>query len=279
MSALEQEGTFRSPRGPQLYRRSWLPASEPRAAVAIVHGYAEHSGRYQWTGEQLAGAGFAVHGYDLRGHGQSEGPRVLVKSFREHLDDLDTFLALVRAENRDRPLFLLGHSMGGMIVTLYSAIRHRELAGLITSGAAVARPGGALRAMAGVMGVVARVRPGLGIRRLAAANVSRDSGVVEAYEHDSLVFRGKMPAATIAAFGRALARIAEDMDTIGLPLLVMHGTADELAPVEGARALYEAVASLDKTLKVYDGLAHEILNEPEKAQVMDDLREWLLARS
>ena len=279
MGVETREGTFNSAGGPQLYRRSWSPGGEPRAAVAIVHGYAEHCGRYQWPAEQLAGAGFAVHAYDLRGHGQSEGPRVFVKSFREHLDDLDAFLALVRAENDDRPVFLLGHSMGGMIVTLYCAIRHREMAGLITSGAAVSRPGGVLRAMAGVMGLVARVRPTLGVRRLAAATVSRDLAVVEAYDTDPLVFRGKMPAATIAAFGRAIARIAEDMDTISLPLLVMHGTADELAPMEGVRALYEAVASSDKTLKLYEGLAHEILNEPEKEQVMDDLRAWLMARS
>ena len=279
MGVETREATFSSEGGPQLYRRSWLPGGEARAAVAIVHGYAEHCGRYQWTAEQLAGAGFAVHAYDLRGHGQSEGARVFVKSFREHLDDLDAFLALVRAESGDRPVFLLGHSMGGMIVTLYCSIRHRELAGLITSGAAVSRPGGLLRVMAGVIGMIARVRPTLGVRRLAAATVSRDPAVVEAYDNDPLVFRGKMPAALMASFGRALSRIQDDMDTISLPLLVMHGTADELAPAEGAQALYDAVASSDKTLKLYEGLAHEILNEPEKEQVMDDLRAWLLAHS
>ena len=279
MAITTSETTFTSRDGRTLFRRSWLPADSPRAAIAIVHGYAEHSGRYAWTGEQLANAGFAVHAYDLRGHGQSDGTPVLVRSFKEHLDDLDSFLGLLRREHPGTHLFLLGHSMGGLIATLYCAVRPRELAGLVTSGPAIAPPPRALKAMTGVVRLVAAFRPGAGVLKLPAAGVSRDAAVVAAYERDRLVFHGKMPAGSLAAFGRAIARVHKDMHTISLPLLALHGTADRLTSPAGSQALYDGVQSRDRTLKLYQGLAHEVLNEPERGDVVADLREWLEARS
>ena len=272
------EGAFDGANGLRLYRQSWLPEGSPRAALIIVHGYAEHSERYTWVGTQLAEAGIAVHAYDLRGHGYSEGPRVLVKSFNEHLDDLSLFLEAVREESGDVPLFMLGHSMGGCIAALYAAVRQPEIAGLILSGPAVKMPGRALRVVGKVMGVVARVRPGLGVRTLSASAVSRDSEVVEKYELDPQVYRGKIPAATVAAMGRAIPRIDLDAHQIRMPVLFIHGTADELCDVAGSQHLYEHISSSDKTLKLYEGLYHEVLNEPEKETVLGDVRAWLEAR-
>ncbi len=272
------EGAFTGGDSLRLYRQSWLPDGAPRAAVAIVHGYAEHSERYTWVGTQLAQAGIAVHGYDLRGHGYSEGPRVLVKSFNEHLNDLAEFLDVVRAESPGIPLFLLGHSMGGCIAALYVAVRQPELAGLILSGPAVNPPGRALRVVGKLISGIARVRPGLGVRTLSAAAVSRDPEVVEKYELDPQVYRGKIPAATVAAIGRAIDRIDLDAHNIRLPILFIHGTADELCDVAGSQRLFEQISSSDKTLKTYDGLFHEVLNEPEKEQVLGDVREWIEAR-
>jgi acylglycerol lipase len=277
MSVTNPEGTFTSKDGLRLPWQSWLPDGPAKAHLVLVHGYAEHSGRYTWVGEQLAAAGVAVHAYDLRGHGFSEGKPVFVRSFKEHLDDLDLLLARVRGEAGEAPVFLFGHSMGGLIVTLYCAIRHRELAGLITSGAAISAPEGGLKLFGLIISLVTRLRPGAGVRALPASGVSRDPAVVEAYANDPQVYHGKMPASTIAALRRAIARVHLDMDTISLPLLVMHGSADALVTTKGSEALAARAISADKTLKVYEGLAHEILNEPEKEQVLADLRAWIEA--
>jgi acylglycerol lipase len=262
--------------GLSLYRQSWLPGTTPLATVAIVHGYAEHSGRYTWVGEQLAEAGYAVHAYDLRGHGQSEGPRVLVRSFNEHLNDLAEFLRLVRAESQGARPVLLGHSMGGCIAALYTVTREPDLRGLVLSGPAISLPSGVgMAVMSNVVRVIGRVRPSLPVRALKAASVSRDPAVVEAYATDPLVHHGGMPAGTLAAIGRAIARIDRDMERVTQPLLLIHGADDELCDPEGSRHLYERASSADKTLKLYDGLAHEVLNEPEKEQVLADVRAWL----
>jgi alpha-beta hydrolase superfamily lysophospholipase len=269
---------FRGAGGIRLYRRSRLPAAAPRAAVALVHGYAEHSGRYDWVGEQFANAGIALHGYDLRGHGRSDGPRARVKSFREHLDDLDAFLAIVRGESA-APLFLFGHSMGGLIAALYVAVRQPDLRGLILSGPAVAEQGRGARLFGALAGAAAKAVPGLKLRKLRASGVSRDPAVVKAYETDPLVYHGGVPLMTIGAATRAVARLHRDARNIRLPLLIVHGTADELAPAEGAQALFDRAGSNDRVLKLYEGLAHEVLNEPEKERVLADILQWLDAHA
>ena len=276
-TATHNESAFLGASDLELYRQSWRPAGVARAQIIVVHGYAEHSGRYAWAGERLADAGYAVHAYDQRGHGQSVGARVLVDSFREHLDDLKAFVAEVETESDGSPLFVFGHSMGGAIVTLYVAVRSNPFAGVILSGPAIAAPRG-LRLAGPILGVVGRIAPGLGLVRLPASSVSRSLEIVEEYRSDPLVYRGKMPAGTVAAYGRALARIHAGMERIELPLLMLHGTADELCSPRGSKLLHERAGSLDKTLKLYDGLAHELLNEPEKEQVLADILAWLDAR-
>jgi alpha-beta hydrolase superfamily lysophospholipase len=269
---------FHGEGGIRLFRRSWLPSTtRPKAAVALVHGYAEHSGRYEWFGEQLAGAGIAVHAYDLRGHGRSDGPRATVRSFREHLDDLDAFLAIVRVE-QPGPLFLFGHSMGGLIAALYTAVRRPTIDGLILSGPAVSNPDRATSLAASAIGLVAKVAPRMPTRRLPATAVSRDPEVVRAYDEDPLVHRGGIPAATLTAFPRAIRRLYDDASDIRVPLLIVHGSGDVLASPAGSQALFDRVGSTDRELKQYQGLAHEVLNEPERATVLSDIRAWIEAR-
>jgi acylglycerol lipase len=272
---VQNASDFHGAGGTRLFRRSWLPDAAPRGVIVLVHGFGEHSERYAWVGEQLAGSGYAVHTYDLRGHGRSEGPRARVRSFREHLDDLDAFFVVVRGESGGEPPFLFGHSMGGLIAALYAAVRRPALRGLILSGPAVAEPGRGAKLAARAVGVVAKAAPGLPAIKLRASSVSRDPAVVKAYEDDPLVHHGGIPAATLAAFPRAISRLHTDAANITMPLLIVHGTADELAPAAGAQALFDHVASHDRVLKLYDGLAHEVLNEPEKAMVMADIKGWL----
>lgn len=261
------------PAGPRLFEQSWLPDGEPKAAVAVVHGLGEHSGRYAPLADELTGHGYAVHALDLRGHGRSEGERAYVTSFGAYLDDLQRFMARVRRPGQ--PLFVLGHSMGGTIVTLAEVARGLEATGVILSGPAL--PGGnqPARAMQAAIRVLAKVAPRTPISRLDPNLISRDPEVVERYMVDPLVYHGRLRAGFIAAFMRALARIDRDMERFDLPLLILHGSEDRLASPEGSRALRSRAGSDDVTFKLYRGLYHEVLNEPERARVLKDVIEWL----
>ncbi len=273
-----EEDAFDTADGRRLFEQRWLPDGTVRAHIAIVHGYAEHSGRYAYTGEALAQRGYAVHALDLRGHGRSDGDRAYVRSFDEYLVDVRAFLARVDKRADGRPVFLLGHSMGGAIVALLLAIGHPALRGALLSGAAISSEG-TPRIVRAIIGLLGRIAPRLPLVKLKASDVSRDPAVVEKYDTDPFVYRGRVRAGLAAAMSRAIRRIERDAPSITLPLLIMHGTADALAKPAGSIALHERAGSADKTLKLYDGLAHEILNEPEKDQVIADIVSWLDARS
>jgi alpha-beta hydrolase superfamily lysophospholipase len=271
-----EEDTYLARDGRRMFERRWLPEGAPKAAVAIVHGYAEHSGRYAHVGERLASAGYAVHALDLRGHGLSDGERALVGSFREYLDDLAGFLVRVRAKD-DVPVVLLGHSMGGRIVALAMVTDRPAVAGVILSGPALDTRGGQ-QLGAPVFKLIGRWFPRLGLVALGADKVSRDADVVRRYVEDPLVYHGRMKAGLIAAAIRAGERIERDDQTIAVPILIQHGTSDGLTSPEGSARLHARVSSRDKTLKLYDGLYHEIYNEPERDRVLDDVVAWLDAR-
>jgi alpha-beta hydrolase superfamily lysophospholipase len=288
------ESFFPSLDGTRLFERVWRPESAPRAVAFIIHGYAEHSGRYDWTARQLAVRGYAVAAFDLRGHGRSGGERVFVRSMNEYLDDVDAALARARGHAPDVPVFLLGHSMGGGVLALYACARvpacgrsprggqHAvagpvagPVAGLVFSGAVLPTPGMTGGILPRVMLLLARLFPRLRLRSLAAEAVSRDPAVVADYDSDPLNYRGKMPLGLIGAMIRGGRYTERHMGGIALPLLILHGSADQLVAADGSQRLYEAAASGDKSLKIYEGLYHEILNEPEKDLVVEDIGNWL----
>lgn len=274
----QHEGTFVADDGLRFFERWWSPAGAPKAAIAIVHGYAEHSGRYDYAGRFLAERGYAVDAFDLRGHGHSAGARVLVRSNGEYLADLDVFLARTGERHPEAPLFLLGHSMGGAIVTLAVLRGLKGVAGVVLSGPSLRARQATPRLVQELLLLVARLAPGLRLGKLDAADVSRDPEVVARYDSDPLVYRGRMPLGTLAAMVRAGREITRRMEEFSLPVLLMHGSADNLTHPDGSRELYERASAADKTLKLYDGLYHEILNEPEKDQVLADLAAWLDSR-
>lgn len=270
-----QEAVSQASDGQRLFERSWLPERDPRSAVGIVHGYAEHSGRYDHVAERLVASGHAVYAFDLRGHGRSEGRRAYVRTLDEHVADLEAFLARVGEREPDLPLFLLGHSMGGTIVTSLLVSGRRDVSGVILSGAAL-QPGRALsRLVQGFISLLGRLAPRLPLAKLKSEKISRDPDVVAGYDSDPLVHRGRMQAGTASAIIRATRAIDAQMEAITLPLLILHGTSDDLTDPDGSRRLYQRAGSPDKTLKLYDGLYHEVLNEPEKQQVLSDILDWL----
>lgn len=272
-----EEGSFQTHDGLRLFHQSWLPGH--KSTVIIVHGYAEHSARYEHVATELVVNGHAVYALDLRGHGRSEGKRTFIRSIDEHVSDLEQFVAYVREQQPKLPLFLLGHSMGGAVVASFLITSDTTVDGAILSAAALRSARGFDRVGQAVIKLIGRLFPKLPFVKLDGAQISRDPAVVAAYDNDPLVFRGRMPAGTLTALIRATQNIEAKSETIELPLLLLHGTADTLTSPEGSKTLHERSRSSDKTLKLYDGLYHEVLNEPEKQRVIGDVVSWLAAQT
>jgi alpha-beta hydrolase superfamily lysophospholipase len=272
----KREGWFEGAGGVRLFERAWLPDDGAKARIVLVHGYAEHTGRYDYAGRSMASRGYAVHAFDLRGHGRSQGDRVLVRSFDAYLNDLDIFLAHMRAGDAPAPVFLLGHSMGGAIVALHAIERAPDIRGVVLSGPAIADRSGVA---AWVMSAIGRVLPRLPLLKLDATAVSRDPEVVRRYDEDPLVYRGRVKAGLLTAMLDAGRRVVRAAPSIDAPLLIVHGHEDRLAPVAVSETLFGAVSSADQTLNVYDGLYHEVFNEPERDDVLADVIRWLDARA
>lgn len=261
--------------GIELFAQTWLPEGEPRDVVVIAHGYAEHSGRYGNVVDRLVPAGYAVHAIDHRGHGKSGGKRAYVDRMAHLWSDLDRFVNRVRDRHGGKKLKLLGHSMGGSIAFGY-ALRHPDkLSGIVLSGPAIGAVVSPLQNL--IVKALSALAPGLGTISLPPEAVSRDPAVVEAYVNDPLVTIGKVPARSIAELTAAAKASADRAGAMRLPVLIQHGGQDLLVPPAANHALYDAIGSADKTVRIYDGLYHEIYNEPEREAVLDELVAWLKA--
>ena len=270
-----QEGTFKGIRDASIYYQSWLPEGEPKAVLLIVHGLAEHSGRYMNVVHYFVPLGYAVYEVDHVGHGKSSGTRVYVERFGDYTHTLKTYFDMVRRWQPGKPIFLLGHSMGGLIGAVYLLDYQAELTGAVLSGPAVKVHRTVSSTDIFVGKVMSVLMPKLGVIGLEAEGVSRDAAVVQAYVDDPLVFRGKVTARLSAELVKAVRRLIADAANITLPILIVQGSEDKLVDPKGAQVLYDAVSSVDKTIKIYDGLYHEVFNEPEHDMVLGDVQVWL----
>jgi alpha-beta hydrolase superfamily lysophospholipase len=274
-----RSGHFDGVGGVNLFWQAWLPPGDARAVIGLAHGVSEHSGRYAWVGEQMAARGYALYALDHRGHGRSEGPRAVVDRVEHAVADIGTMLELASMESGgdggggEKP-FLWGHSMGGMLALAFATRRQAEIRGLMLSAPlAVLEAAPAIQRFAAhALSIVA---PKLGVIEIDSATVSRDPGVVRDYDSDPLNYRGKLPARTVHEMAQEVARFETSLQTITVPMLVQMGTGDQLVPPRAAQFVYDTVRSDDKTIKHYDGLYHEILNEPEREAVLQDTVEWL----
>ncbi|MCX6005133.1 MAG: lysophospholipase [Chloroflexi bacterium] len=271
----QNEGKFKGRDNFNLYWRAWLPEGKPTAILLVSHGLGEHISRYHNLVNFCVPRGFAVYGLDHQGHGKSEGTRVYIDRFATYLDDLKTFFDMVRRDNPDLKIFLLGHSMGGLIATAYAVQHQDELKGLIVSAPSL-KPGESFTpAMIKMAKAVSAIQPKMGIAELDSAHLSKDKSVVEAYDNDPLVYRGKITARLGAELFGTMAKLESQMASLTLPMLIMQGSADKLVNPDGGKMLYEKAGSKDKTFKIYEGLYHEIFNEPERGMVFADLQAWL----
>jgi acylglycerol lipase len=270
----ELTGSIEGVAGLTLHWRRWV-ATAPRARVVLVHGYGEHSGRYQHVAARLVGAGYEVIALDHRGMGRSEGKRAALRSFDHYIADLHAFIEHATHEWGALPVVMLGHSMGGLVASVYALEHEADLVALILSAPAVMPPSDVSGATIAVAKLIAKVAPDMRTVKLPLHLVSRDPAVVEAYNGDPLVERGKVRARAGAEMLRAIDRVGAGYALLSLPVLLMQGSADGIIDPGAARFVSERIGSRDVTLKEYPGLYHEIFNEPEQDQVLGDVVEWL----
>lgn len=265
--------------GLRLRTQTWLPAGEPRAVLAFAHGQSDHSGRYGHVGEALAGAGFALHMADLRGHGESPGRRGHVMRFEEYRLDFDALVQSAWDIAPTAPYFIGGHSMGGLIALNAALDRPIGPRGVVVTGPLLRlafEPPGWLVAVGRAAAVIA---PTMAFsNQLDAQDLCHDPAVVREYEGDPLV-HSQVSARAYTEMTRAETGTLAQAGRLEMPLLLLQGGADRVVSPQASREFYERAGSADKTLRVYDGLYHEILNEPENGQVLADLIEWLAQRA
>ncbi|MGH3797825.1 MAG: lysophospholipase [Pseudonocardiaceae bacterium] len=256
------------------YWQAWLPTEQARAVVVVVHGFAEHSARYAHIGTRLAGAGFATYAADHRGHGRTDGRRANIERMELVVDDLRSFVRFAVEHHPGLPVFMVGHSLGGLIALQYATGPDTPLDGLVLSGplVQVTVRSAVLKRVAGVLSAVL---PDLGVASLDAEAISRDPEVVRAYREDPLVHHGKVPARTGAEMLVTTQLLPARLPRLSLPLLLLHGTEDQICAPAGSTMVHDTVSSKDRTLRRYEGLYHEVFNEPEQDRVLADLVAWL----
>jgi len=267
------EGSFQGVDGIRIFTREWQPAGTPYAVVVISHGLNAHSGLYEWAAQQFTSKGLAVYALDHRGRGRSEGERFYVRKFADYTQDLATFIDMVKVREPGLPVFLLGHSAGGVIACGYALEHQDELAGLICEDFAyqVPVPNIALAILKGI----AYVAPHAHVFKLKNKDFSRDPAVVAALNADPLIANEAQASATVAELVRADELLAKSFQRFTLPLLILHGTADKVTKPGGSQEFFDKAGSADKTLKMYEGHFHDLLADIGKQQVMADIQAWI----
>ncbi len=261
--------------------------------MLVIHGAAEHGGRYAAFAAQLNEQGFAVATVDLPGHGESYGKPCCVRNMDDYLSAVEIAHDFAEEEFSRRnapspadistgsesvPFFLVGHSMGGLVASLYVRIHQARFNGVVFSGAAVLADPEPGKVQVAFMRMIAKLAPSMGVLQLDAAGESRDAEVVSRYVNDPLVYSGKLTAGMMVAMFSGMQRSFEVQPGITLPALIMHGEDDPLVTPRASRLLMERLGSEDKTLKLFPGLFHEIFNEPERVEVVEDVITWAQAR-
>jgi len=272
------EGSFKGIRNADIYYQFWLPDGDVKAVLLIVHGLGEHSGRYMNFVNHFVPLGYAVYGFDHIGHGRSEGKREGIRRFSDYTETLTRYYKKVKESQHGEPIFLVGHSMGGLIVSHYLLEHRADFNGAIISAPVVKVSDTISKTTISLGKLLSVVAPQLGLLSLDVKAISRDPEVVKKYVDDPLVFHGKTPARLAAELLKAMLYVTAQTEKITIPFIVVQGGADTLVDPGGAQMLYDRAGSADKTIKIYDGLYHEVFNEPEHPQVLKDVEMWIAAR-
>ena len=272
------EDHFTTPDGADIYTQTWLPDDTPQAIILIVHGLGEHSGRYGNYVSYFVPRGYALYSFDARGHGRSSGTRGHINRFDRYIEDIDRRVAEVRSDWPSTPLFILGHSLGSLMVLSYGARHPDQLTGLIVTGTALQD---ALELPAwkrNLATLLSRVTPSLKMNNgVAPSGLSRDPAVTTAYEADSLTHTWGTPRLSTEV-DMTRTQVWQSAAAWRVPLLMLHGGADAICLAEGARQFAAQTPAGLVDYREYSGAYHEIHNEPEKEQVFRDVEAWLQAQ-
>lgn len=269
------EGMFTGYRNLELFYQHWLPTKEPKAIIILVHGLRAHSGCYLKLNNYLLSKGYAIYSFDLRGHGKSEGIKGHVDNFSDYVYDLQVFINRVRSERGGYDIFVIGISMGGTITLDYALENQNQLVGLIAAGAFLRPDVSVSPLLIQICTFLSLTLPKMRIGSFDISVMSKDKLVVHRYTKDPLYYKGKITARLGSELLEASKKLQPQISSIKLPILIMHGTADRLANLEGSITLCESVGSIEKTLKLYDGAYHDIFNDLNNEQVFSDLNNWL----
>jgi alpha-beta hydrolase superfamily lysophospholipase len=268
-----KESTFEGVGGLKIFTRSWQPEGKTRAVVVIVPGFNSHSGQYLWAGEQFAAKDLAAYAIDLRGRGRSEGERYYVEKMEDYTDDVATLVRTAKSENPGLPVFVLGHSAGGVVSCVYTLDHQSEINGLICESFAydLPVPGFVLSLLKGFD----HIAPHAHVYTLKNENFSRDPLFVESMNNDPLIKGESEPTQTATVMIDAARRLHREFPLIKLPVLILHGTEDKATNPSGSQFFYDNTGSTDKTLKLYEGHYHDLLNDLHKDTVMADINDWI----
>ena len=270
------ESTFKNIDGLSIFTRTWQPTDKAKGIVVIVPGFNAHSGYYIWTAEQFVSNGYIVHAIDLRGRGNSDGERFFVSKFDDYVSDVAMLIEIAKSTDPGLPLFLLGHSAGGVVSCLYTIEHQDQLSGFICESFAfqLPAPDFALAVFKGLE----HIAPHAHVLKLKNEDFTRDAKAVEAMNNDPLIANETQPTQTLAELVRADEKLKKGFPDITIPVLILHGTNDKAAKSEGSVFFHDTVGSTDKTLKLYDGGYHDLLNDIIKEDVIADILRWVDAR-
>jgi len=271
------ESKFAGHDGLSFYVQGWEPDAQPKAVVTLVHGLGEHIGRYAHVGKALTDAGYVLVGFDLRGHGKTVSARGHFPSLDAVMQDIRAFFQFISQRYPALPQFLYGHSLGGLLALTYAVQNKSGLKGVMVTGAALRSALQEQKAKIALAKILGSLLPTMTIpSELSVKGLSRNQKVVDAYVNDPLVHDK-----TSLGLGKS-ALAAIDVCFAGAkdfahPLLIMHGKADPITYASGSEDFAKLAGEKNKdvTLKLWDGLYHEIHNEPEQAEVFKVMIEWL----
>ncbi len=271
------EGNFKGALDANIYYQAWLPDGDVKSVLLIVHGLGEHSGRYMNIVDHFVPRGYAAYSLDHLGHGKSDGKREIVRTFSDYTDTLQIYYRMVAGWQPGKPVFLLGHSMGGLIAIRYLIDHQADFKGAVISAPAIVVGESITPTIIAMSRFLSRFAPGTGMLALDANMISHDPQVVSAYVNDPLVFHGKTPARLAGEMLNTMLMVNGAMGKITLPFIVVQGSDDKLVDPRGAQQMYDLAGSADKTIKIYQGYYHEVFNEPGRLQVLQDVEAWLAA--
>jgi acylglycerol lipase len=272
----QKTGTFANNKDLDIFYRTWKTDEKPKGIVVIVHGLNSHSGYYENFALQLNANHFEVYAIDLRGRGQSDGERYYIEDYNDVVTDVDQLVNIAKKSNPALPVFLFGHSAGGVFASVYALLHHDKLSGLISESFAfqLPAPGFALAAIK----LLSYIIPHAKLVRLKNEDFSRDKSIVDKMNNDPLLANEKQPAKTMQQLILASQYLKKIMAQAKLPLLIIHGTADKATKPAGSRYFMEHASSIDKQLKLYEGYYHDLLNDKFNGIVMKDIIRWLNER-